>query len=262
MNATPVTLRIAHDVPVAFASDLHLSAEGPETAQFAMQALRAQSVGCGHLFLLGDLFEMWVGDDGADALARQFADQLSAMAASGMQIWLMRGNRDFLLDVGAPGIDAPSFSSRCGATLLDDPCLIELHGMRTLLAHGDAYCTDDNVYQQWRTTCRQPAWQQAMLSRPLTERELLGRQAREHSEAGKRERSDALMDVNQMAIDAAMAATDATLMIHGHTHRPALHRWRDANSRERLRLVLPDWDARAPRGEVTIWRKGAVVRQV
>lgn len=261
MNATPVTLRIARDTQVAFASDLHLSAEAPETAQFALQSLRTQSAGCAHLFLLGDLFEMWVGDDGADALAQQFAEQLSSMAASGMQIWLMRGNRDFLLDVGAPSIDAASFSSRCGATLLDDPCLIELHGIRTLLAHGDAYCTDDAVYQQWRTTCRQPAWQQAMLSRPLAEREQLGRQAREHSEAGKREHSDALMDVNLMAVEAAMTAANASLMIHGHTHRPAMHRWHDAAGQERLRLVLPDWDAGATRGRVTIWREGAVVRQ-
>lgn len=257
MNAPPVQLRIAREARVAFASDLHLSASEPETAEMALTALRDQARGCAHLFLLGDLFEMWVGDDGADALAQRLASLLSDLALGGTHLWLMRGNRDFLLDVQAPQLHAARFSARCAATLLDDPCLIDLHGARTLLAHGDAYCTDDTVYQQWRATCRQPAWQQAMLSRSLAEREALGRQAREHSEAGKREQSDALMDVNLMAVEAAMQAAQADQLIHGHTHRPALHRWRDASGTERTRLVLPDWDARAGRGHVTVWQDGA-----
>jgi UDP-2,3-diacylglucosamine hydrolase len=259
VNALPVPLRIAREARVAFASDLHLSASDPGTADMALAALHKQARGCAHLFLLGDLFEMWVGDDGADALALRLASLLSAMAADGTSVWLMRGNRDFLLDVQASQLHAATFSSRCAATLLDDPCLIDLHGVRTLLAHGDAYCTDDTVYQQWRATCRQPAWQQAMLSRSLAEREALGRQAREHSEAGKREQSDALMDVNLMAVEAAMEAAHAALLIHGHTHRPALHRWQDAGGTERTRLVLPDWDAGAARGHVTLWQDGALL---
>ena len=256
MNAPPVQLRIAREARAAFASDLHLSASDPDTAEMALAALQEHARGCAHLFLLGDLFEMWVGDDGTDALAQRLANFLSAMAADGTSVWLMRGNRDFLLDVRSPHLNMATFSSRCTATLLDDPCLIDLHGVRTLLAHGDAYCTDDTVYQQWRATCRQPAWQQAMLSRSLAEREALGRQAREHSEAGKREQADALMDVNLPAVEAAMEAAHAALLIHGHTHRPALHRWRDAGGTERTRLVLPDWNAGAGRGHVTLWQDG------
>lgn len=264
MTTPAALLRIAPGQRVLFASDLHLNPADSATATLALNAIDRHSPGAAHLFLLGDLFEMWVGDDGADDLAERLAGLLRGLAARGTRIWLMRGNRDFLLDVPLPdaGPDSPDsphspgpFSRHCGATLLTDPCVIDLHGQPALLTHGDALCTDDTVYQTWRTTCRHPAWQQAMLARPLAERQAIGRQARDSSEAGKREMSGALMDVNQQAVDAAMDAAGVSLLIHGHTHRPAVHRWQHG-SVERMRVVLTDWDARGPRGSLLGWNEG------
>lgn len=258
MNDAGPLLRIAHDATVAFASDLHLSGQAPATAQRALQALTRHASGRAHLFLLGDVFEMWVGDDSREVLAEPLAQRLADLSRNGTHVWLMRGNRDFLLDVPFAQSSVSAFSTRCGAQLLPDPCVIELHGRRTVLTHGDALCTDDVVYQQWRATCRHAAWQQAMLARPLAERELLGRQAREHSEAGKREQSDSIMDVNADAVDRLMTEADVSLMIHGHTHRPAVHRW-DSNGQARTRVVLPDWHAEPDRGYVLGWEAGQPV---
>lgn len=248
-------LRIDRDTPVLFASDTHLAPDAPRTVDRFVAALERHAGAAAHLFLLGDLFELWVGDDGADPLADRLAALLARCAASGTRVWLMRGNRDFLLDVPVPGTTSRTFSARCGATLLEDPCPVVLHGERALLAHGDALCTDDHVYQQWRRTCRDPAWQRAFLERPLAERFAIGRAARESSEAGKREKAGALMDVNSRAVEAAMDAAGATLLVHGHTHRPEVHRWRSGGV-ERTRVVLTDWDADAARGTLLAWRDG------
>lgn len=250
-------VRIPRDEPVLFASDMHLSEDTPRTTARFIAAIDRHGPSAAHLFVLGDVFELWVGDDGADATALQLADALARLSAGGMRVWLMRGNRDFLLDAVPPG-DAGrtlAFSTRCGATMLEDPTPLELHGVAALLAHGDALCTDDTVYQRWRSTCRDPAWQAAFLARPLAERLALGRSARETSEAGKREKPGFLMDVNPAAVDAAMDAAGAALLVHGHTHRPGEHRWRTAEG-DRTRIVLPDWDADAGRGSLLAWRDG------
>jgi UDP-2,3-diacylglucosamine hydrolase len=251
-------LRIPHGEPVLFASDMHLAPEAPRTAARFLAALRRHGPGAAHVMLLGDIFELWVGDDGADPLAAELADALAGLAAGGARVWLMRGNRDFLID--APLADPASrpFSQRCGAVLLDDPTPLELHGVPALLAHGDALCTDDLVYQQWRSTCRDAAWQRAFLARPLAERFAVGRAVRETSEAGKREKPGALMDVNADAVQAAMRATGAHLLIHGHTHRPGEHAWVDEGV-ARSRVVLTDWDDDASRGSMLLWRHGEPV---
>ena len=238
-----------------FASDLHLSLDAPETAEQALRLISTQAASADHLFLLGDLFEMWVGDDGIDSLSQQFSERLSQLSRAGTRVWLMRGNRDFLIDVPLPGKTGPRFSEQCGARLLEDPCLIDLQGTPALLTHGDALCTDDRVYQTWRATCRSPLWQQAMLARSLDERLAIGRQARQNSEAGKREMAGALADVNQDAVDAMLDAAGADLMIHGHTHRPAHHHWTH-QGRARQRVVLTDWDAQANRGHLMRWASG------
>ena len=160
-------LRIPRGEPVLFASDMHLSPDAPGTETLFLDRLGRHGPGAAHLILLGDLFELWVGDDGADAVANRLADALTRLSEGGTHVWLMRGNRDFLLDVPVPADPGSTFSARCGATLLEDPCPLELHGVPALLAHGDALCTDDRVYQQWRTTCRDPAWQRAFIARPL-----------------------------------------------------------------------------------------------
>jgi UDP-2,3-diacylglucosamine hydrolase len=247
-------LRIPRDEPVLFASDMHLAPESPRTAQRFFGALRHHGPGAAHVMLLGDLFELWVGDDGADALADELAELLSELSASGTRIWLMRGNRDFLLNAPLPTPLVLPYAGRCGATLLHDPTPLELHGVPALLAHGDAFCTDDLVYQQWRTTCRDPAWQQAFLARPLAERFAVGRAVRDTSEAGKREKPGALMDVNTEAVTAAMRATDAQLLVHGHTHRPAVHTWVDDTGTALKRVVLTDWDNESSRGTMLLWR--------
>lgn len=247
-------LRIARDEPVLFASDMHLAPEAPRTAQRFFAALRRHGPGAAHVMLLGDLFELWVGDDGADALADELAELLSGLSAGGTRVWLMRGNRDFLLNAPLPNPSVVPYTDRCGATLLHDPTPLELHGVPTLLAHGDALCTDDLVYQHWRTTCRDTAWQRAFLARPLAERFAVGRAVRETSEAGKREKPGALMDVNAEAVAAAMRAAGARLLVHGHTHRPAVHAWGDNDGTTLTRLVLTDWDDESSRGTMLLWR--------
>jgi len=248
-------LHVTASQTALFASDLHLSQDAPETAEQAIRLLSIQAASADHLFLLGDLFEMWVGDDGIDSLAQQFSTLLRQLSTAGTQVWMMRGNRDFLIDVPLPGKPGPGFTEQCGAHLLDDPCLIDLQGTPAVLAHGDALCTDDEVYQTWRTTCRDPRWQQAMLSRSLDERKAIGRQARQNSEAGKREMAGALADVNQAAVDAMLDSAGADLLIHGHTHRPAHHHWIH-QGRARQRVVLTDWDAKAHRGHLMGWASG------
>ncbi len=220
-------------------SDFHLSDQEPDTAQRVLEALQEHGAQCDHLFLLGDLFEVWVGDDGADATARALAEVLQGLSRRDVRIWMMRGNRDFLL--------GEHFVHQCGARLLDDPTLVLMHGQPVLLMHGDSLCTDDLVYQQWRSTCRHPAWQAGFLSRPLEERQLLGRQAREASEAGKRERGEGLMDVNARAVVQALQHAGCSWLIHGHTHRPADHHWNEAG-RALRRTVLSDWTAHPKRG--------------
>lgn len=248
-------LRIPSTEPVLFASDMHLSIESAATAEYFFDALARGPADARHLFLLGDLFEYWIGDDAPEPLAERLTDALRALVATGMQVWLMRGNRDFLLDTQGPAATCTSYSARCGATLLPDPCPIELHGVPALVSHGDALCTDDTVYQAWRRTCRDPDWQKVYLARPAAERLALARQVLEHSEAGKRERSTNLIDVNPDAVLDTMRAAGATLLVHGHTHRPALHRLDDAGT-PRTRVVLPDWDAAAGRGALLCWRDG------
>ncbi|MEY4863676.1 MAG: hypothetical protein RLZ51_1771, partial [Pseudomonadota bacterium] len=137
-------IEVAADESALFGSDFHLSVDDPATAEQVLSALAQYGQHSQHLFLLGDLFEVWVGDDGADALAERFAAVLRSIGQGGTQMWLMRGNRDFLL--------GEAFAQRCGAQLIDDPTSVMLQGRTALLAHGDALCTDDLAYQQWRAT--------------------------------------------------------------------------------------------------------------
>jgi UDP-2,3-diacylglucosamine hydrolase len=232
-------IEVAAEESALFGSDFHLSVDDPATAEQVLSALAQYGQQSQHLFLLGDLFEVWVGDDGADALAERFAAVLRSIGQGGTQMWLMRGNRDFLL--------GDAFVQRCGAQLIEDPTPVMLQGRTALLAHGDALCTDDLAYQQWRATCRNPGWQQAFMTRTLAERQLMGRQARQASEAGKRERSEDIMDVNAEAVAQALEAAACAWLIHGHTHRPADHRT-PIQGQILRRTVLSDWSAQDQRG--------------
>ncbi len=184
------------------------------------------------LYVLGDLFEYWVGDDG---LALPLPDRTAralTRAAAKLPVRFMHGNRDFLV--------AGRFARETGVELIPDPTVIDLYGTRTALLHGDTLCTGDTAYQAFRAQVRDPRWQEAALAQPLDERLAMARGMRSESTAAKQGKSMEIMDVACDAVAAAFAATGSDVMIHGHTHRPARH-VHQAGGRERVRWVLPDW---------------------
>ncbi|RYF42536.1 MAG: UDP-2,3-diacylglucosamine diphosphatase [Comamonadaceae bacterium] len=222
----PATWRTAE-----FISDLHLQAGEPGTFEAWRRYLRDCSADA--LFILGDLFEVWVGDDAAEGpgFAADCAAVLRA-AASARPVFFMHGNRDFLV--------GPDLMRACGATLLHDPTVLAFAGRRWLLTHGDALCLSDTDYQQFRAIVRAPGWQQAFLARPLGERQAVARDLRGQSEARKQTGVD-YGDVDSGAATQWLEAADAGTMIHGHTHRPADHLLPGGHQR----IVLSDWDAAA-----------------
>ena len=232
---------------IEFLSDLHLHAgeHGAATARaFAnhLQATQADAI-----FLLGDLFEVWVGDDAAEpgSFEAEVAAQLKAVSARA-QLFFMAGNRDFLL-----GAD---YLAQAGMQALADPCCLDLGDARWLLTHGDAWCLDDLDYQRFRQQVRTPAWQAALLAKPLAERQAIGRAMREAS-ASKQASMVTHADVDHATALAAMQTCGASVLVHGHTHRPAEHRMHregpGGEARTGLRVVLSDWDldAQPPRAE-------------
>ena len=221
-----------------FVSDLHLQASHPITAAAFLRFLAERAAAAQQLYLLGDLFEYWAGDDDiADPFHRTIIAALRAVSDAGVAVFWIAGNRDFLVGQG--------FAAAAGLTLLEEPHVIEIAGHRIALVHGDAQCTADTNYMAFRAQVRQPAWQQQFLSMPLAQRKGIIAGLREGSREAHTMKSDAIMDVTPAAIDALHAATSAATIIHGHTHRPALH----VDGRHR-RFVLPDWelDAAPERG--------------
>ncbi|OHX11282.1 UDP-2,3-diacylglucosamine diphosphatase [Chromobacterium sphagni] len=217
---------------IHFISDLHLADDTPALNQLFLDTLAEWQGRIDALYILGDLFEYWVGDDDDSA----YLDApLAAMRgfARHTPLYVMHGNRDFLMGEG--------FERRSGAKLLADPTMLEAHGLRILLSHGDALCADDAAYQQFRAVSRQPQWQQAMLARPLAERHAIARHARAQSEMNKQETGlSAISDVTEAAVQTLLAAHDWPTLIHGHTHRPAHHRHL-AEDRGASRWVIQDW---------------------
>lgn len=215
-----------------FISDLHLDVQRPEAIEACRALLANRAVHAQGLYILGDLFEYWVGDDGAaEGFAGLFED-LRHVSDSGVPVYLMHGNRDFLI--------GPRLIERLGATLLDDPATVDLYGRPALLMHGDTLCTDDLDYQGFRAMVRDPAWQAEFLARPLPERITAAASMRDQSRqamAGKREQ---IMDVNELAVEEAFRAHEVDLLIHGHTHRPGIHDL-TVDGRKCRRIVLGDW---------------------
>jgi UDP-2,3-diacylglucosamine hydrolase len=220
-------------------SDLHLQASEPATVEAWQGYLETTPADA--VFILGDLFEVWVGDDAAalPGFEARCADVLQAASAR-RPVYFMHGNRDFLL-----GAD---FAARCGMTLIADPTVLVLHGERWLLSHGDALCLEDRDYLRFRAQVRQPEWQQALLARPLEERRTLARSVRAQSEDRKRSPDMVWADVDADAARDWLRQAGATCLVHGHTHRPAIH---DLGQGLR-RIVLSDWDAAAhpPRAQL------------
>lgn len=240
--------------PVAyFISDLHLQESHPRTAAAFFQFLAGPAPQAQQLYLLGDLFEYWAGDDDlVSPFNRAVADALRALADSGVAVFWIAGNRDFL--VGA------DFAAAAGLTLLAEPHVTTIAGTRVALVHGDAECTDDDAYMAFRAQVRDRAWQQQFLAMPLSQRKAIVAGLREGSRDAHAGKSMAIMDVTPAAIDALHAATGSATIIHGHTHRPALHR---DDARGRTRYVLPDWEldgATARGGWIAIDSEGAIGR--
>ena len=215
-----------------FISDLHLSAERPDITSLFIEFLNNEARQAEALYILGDLFEAWLGDD---MVLPEYAEAIAAMKAlsdSGVPVFIMHGNRDFLL--------GEKFTEMSGTTLLDDLTTIDLYGTPTLLLHGDTLCTDDVEYQKFRAMVRNPAWQQQMLALSPQERLKLAREYREMSQAETGNKAEDIMDVNQQTLEQVMQTEGIYHMIHGHTHRPAIHNF-EVNSLPARRIVLGDW---------------------
>lgn len=211
-----------------FVSDLHLDESRRAALDGFARLLRADAGAVNAIYILGDLFEVWVGDDDDAPVANEVRDVLAA-AARRCDLFVMRGNRDFLF--------GERFAADVGATLLPDPTVVDVDGERVLLAHGDAYCTADDEYQRVRAQLRSAAWQREVLAKSLAERRALAAEMRAASVAANANKADNIMDVTAGAVDAALDEAGVATLIHGHTHRPGIHDLRKG----RRRIVLGDW---------------------
>jgi UDP-2,3-diacylglucosamine hydrolase len=215
-----------------FVSDVHLDAGAPEaTAQF-LEFLATEAADAEALYILGDLFEAWVGDDDRATDNERVCRALRELNASGVACFALHGNRDFLLGTG--------FCERSGCRLLGDPVVAQLDEERVLLTHGDALCTDDLAYQELRSIVRQERWQRRFLALPRATRELLANEVRAGSRRHISRTIPYIMDVNAQAVTAAFRAADVRRMIHGHTHRPGLHDL-EIDGEHAQRIVLGAW---------------------
>jgi UDP-2,3-diacylglucosamine hydrolase len=214
-----------------FVSDVHLDALAPEATQQFLEFLRTEASQAQALYILGDLFEAWVGDDDEAAVNETVCAALRELSAR-TACFAMHGNRDFLLGEG--------FCRRSGCRLLSDPVIVKLDEEAVLLTHGDALCTDDHSYQELRTIVRDPLWQRRFLALPLHHRELLANEIRAGSRQHTARSIPNIMDVNAHTVAAAFRAGRVGRMIHGHTHRPGRHDL-DVDGEHRQRIVLGAW---------------------
>jgi UDP-2,3-diacylglucosamine hydrolase len=219
-----------------FISDLHLDEARPEITQLFLRFLSNTANQVEALYILGDLFEAWVGDDDESALAHQVRQALRTLSDAGTPLFFMRGNRDFLT--------GQTFAKDCGLTLLPDPCVIDLYGTPTLLMHGDLLCVDDIGYLAFRAQVRNLQWQASFLAQPLPARVAFAAQARKASQQHQSEivkdSQESIMDVNQTSVQSLMVQYGVNRLIHGHTHRPDIHSFMHNNTRYQ-RIVLGDW---------------------
>jgi UDP-2,3-diacylglucosamine hydrolase len=216
-----------------FISDLHLCSGRPEINRSFFGFLERDAPGARALYILGDLFEYWAGDDDLDdAFNATVVAALARLVAAGVPTYLLHGNRDFVI--------GEAFARASGVTLLPDPTLLNLHGQPTLIMHGDTLCTRDQAYQAFRIEVRNDAWIRNLLSRPLAERKAAIESLRRQSEQEKSHKSEAIMDVDPAEVDATLRRHGYPRLIHGHTHRPARHvHTLDGHACERW--VLADW---------------------
>jgi UDP-2,3-diacylglucosamine hydrolase len=216
-----------------FIADLHLDPSRPAVTRAFLQLLEQQASSADALYILGDLFEVWLGDDDSTPLSQSVIAGLQQLTASGTPVYLMHGNRDFLL--------GEDFCHQSGCQLIADPSVIDCYGHRVLLMHGDALCTDDAAYMAFRAQCRTNTWQTEILSRPLEQRRALAQQMRAESKQANSNKPADIMDVNPDEVVKALRENQVSLLIHGHTHRPAVHDIQIGNDSGQ-RVVLGDWD--------------------
>ncbi len=222
--------------PTLLLSDLHLAPERPATTAAFHAFTRGPARGAAGVYILGDLFDSWVGDDQRrEPFAREVVESLRALTEAGVPVYVARGNRDFLL--------GEDFARAAGAILLGEQTIVDIHATRTLLSHGDEFCTDDLAYQRYRAWARDPARQRRLLRLPYRLRRWIAAWMRRGSRSATSRKPEAILDVNAGAIEGAFRANGVARMIHGHTHRPAHHALVvDGTPRERI--VLADWDDR------------------
>lgn len=216
-----------------FISDLHLEDSRPAMTRLLLDFLAGQAREADALYILGDLFEYWIGDDALTETARQVSRGIRGLAESNVDCYFMHGNRDFLLGEG--------YAERSGLKVLPESIVVNLYGTPTLLLHGDTLCTDDLEYQAFRRQVRDPAWQAVFLSRSVEERLAIAQQARDASKQHTSSATMEIMDVNKAAVQEAFSQQGVRHMIHGHTHRPATHRHELKNGGTATRIVLADW---------------------
>ncbi|WMQ73911.1 MAG: UDP-2,3-diacylglucosamine hydrolase [Sodalis sp.] len=224
---------------ILFVADIHLCAQEPTITAGFLHFLRTRAVAAQALYILGDLFEVWIGDDDPNPLHHEIAITLRALGQRGIPCYFIHGNRDFLL--------GQRYSSACGMTLLPAQQVMQLDGLRVVILHGDTLCTDDRDYQRFRCRVQQRWLQRLFLSLPLRLRLRIADRMRANSLRANAGKIDDIMDVNTQAVMTALAHTGATVMIHGHTHRPAIHELPG----ERRRAVLGAWHSQGSAIEVT-----------
>lgn len=224
-----------------FISDLHLEAERPDIAKQFLTFLEQEASAADDLYILGDLFEAWVGDDDPNTHYFTIKRALRKLVDGGVPVYFMHGNRDFMI--------GSQFANETGIRILKDPHRCDMYGRKALLSHGDVLCTDDVPYQRIRKMTRDPEWQAKILARPLKDRLRMAEEARRQSLEQTLNLSMEIIDVNQAAVEQVIREFKVDILLHGHTHRPAVHEI-DLGHRKAQRIVLGDWYTQ---GSVVRW---------
>lgn len=227
-----------------FISDLHLQPSHPRLLDACLRFFDEHAKHAEALYILGDLFEVWIGDDDDAAWINDFATALQQLQRGGTALYFMHGNRDFLV--------GEKFADRCGMKLLADTAVIDLYGRTTLLMHGDTLCTEDKEYLAFRAQVRNPQWQQMVLSQPIEQRRQLAAQLRAQSKMAASNKAEDIMDVTPAEVARVMRENHVDLLIHGHTHRPARHEL-NVDGKIAERIVLGDWRAGDGRDGDCMW---------
>lgn len=231
---------------ILFISDLHISLDKPEITRRFIDFLDKRAPEAAAVYILGDLFDAWIGDDDPTPPNRKIKKHLKQLTDAGTKVYLQQGNRDFLL--------GDRFRQETGVILIDDYVVIDLFGIPTLLTHGDLLCTDDLPYQAFRAKSHTPEWKRYVLSKPLLLRLLMARWYRFRSHFHKRKKTQEIMDVNQNTVITVMREHNCLRLIHGHTHRPGIHHF-EIDGQPGQRLVLAAWKKDA--GEILCWNRNS-----